>query len=366
MDLSSAPPNGARSGDVSRIVEALEVSYNARSTANAREDALRYLDQIKHSPDAPWYGYSFARDLSAADNVRYFGLTLLGDTIKYRWEELEEPQANTVRGYVIDLAKDASQQSQNFVRNKIGQLWCEVAKRSWGYEWMDMDELLCQLWGASLEHRSLVLYILETLAEEIFNKDDPVAGLRGGDLGKACVNIFTPASTLEAQLPGRDTDLNVRCGDAGWVKRVCELLDWCLVQNQNSSGDNRNLCDVAVKALNTLRAIMPWLIPKAIHETESINHIGRALAVPVIPLQTVRLPLIWSARANVRRRPSKRSAPSTAAPVSRNKMSSTLCVQCLGQTLCRSCPKSTSGRSMAWRSTTWMNQNTICRKSSPR
>ncbi|KAK8254364.1 armadillo-type protein [Phyllosticta capitalensis] len=286
MDLSSAPPNGARSGDVSRIVEALEVSYNARSTANAREDALRYLDQIKHSPDAPWYGYSFARDLSAADNVRYFGLTLLGDTIKYRWEELEEPQANTVRGYVIDLAKDASQQSQNFVRNKIGQLWCEVAKRSWGYEWMDMDELLCQLWGASLEHRSLVLYILETLAEEIFNKDDPVAGLRGGDLGKACVNIFTPASTLEAQLPGRDTDLNVRCGDAGWVKRVCELLDWCLVQNQNSSGDNRNLCDVAVKALNTLRAIMPWLIPKAIHETESINHIGRALAVPVIPLQT--------------------------------------------------------------------------------
>ncbi|KAK7528139.1 armadillo-type protein [Phyllosticta citriasiana] len=287
MDPFSAAPNGSGAFNdeaFSRVLEALDVTYQRGSTNAARHEAQAYLDYVMHVPEAPQYGYRLASDPSSPVEVRFFGLRLLENTIKYHWEELEESKANGMRKGVIELAAEASQQVPQYVRNKIGQLWCEIAKRSWGCEWMDMDAQLCELWARSCEHQSLVLYILETLAEEIFNKDDPVASIRGGDLGKACVNIFTPASTLEEQLPGRDTDFNVRCGEDGWVQRICNSVDECL--NGHRVLDE-NICDIAVRALNTLRATMPWLISKAIYKTGSIYHIGNALAVAMNFLQAL-------------------------------------------------------------------------------
>ncbi|KAK8156679.1 armadillo-type protein [Phyllosticta citrichinensis] len=282
MDPFSAQPNGCGAFNdeaFSRVLEALHVIYNSVSNV-ARHEAQAYLDSVMHVPEAPQYGRRLASDPTSDEKARFFGLLLLEIAIKYHWEELEDPQK--IREWMVELAKEAAQQVRQFVRNKIGQLWCEIAKRSWGCEWTDMDAQLCDLWELSREHQSLVLYILETLAEEIFNKDDPVASIRGGDLGKACVNIFTPASTLEEELPGRDANLNVRCGEDGWAMRICRLVDECL---EDCNVLDEGSCDIAAKALNTLRATMPWLIPKAIHRTGSIYYVGKALDVATKFLQ---------------------------------------------------------------------------------
>ncbi|GME51099.1 ARM repeat-containing protein [Neofusicoccum parvum] len=283
--------------DFSRMLEALEAIFDPRSSNSTRQDASAYLEQVKQHRDAPAYGFQLALDQSHPVHLRYYGLTVLEYSIKYGWEDFSAEQAQAMREWVIQLADGASQQGPVYVRNKIGQLWAEVAKRSWGTEWMDMDEQLVRLWASSLEHQGLVLYILETLAEDVFNREDPVASLRGNELGKACVSIFTPIAVIHDELPGRDPNLDVRYGDEGWVKRVCELLDWCLANNAEK---DENVCQIAVKALNTLRAAMPWLIPKAIVATESVNHIGRALSVPVVPLQTAAIEALFAiyARTN--------------------------------------------------------------------
>jgi hypothetical protein len=148
----------------------------------------------------------------------------------------------------------------------------------------DMDELLVSLWKSSLHHQAVVLYVLETLSEEVFNREDPTAGLRGSDLGRACVEIFTPLAVIQDQLPTREKSLDVRCGDEGWLKRLCDNLGWCLGQDyQNQEAVKTS----AIKSMQALKAAMPWIMPKAIAATQVIEAVCKALATPAVEMQIV-------------------------------------------------------------------------------
>ena len=277
--------NGSSHNDISQVLAALQAIYAPISSNDTRRQATEYLEQAKRHPEAPSQGYTLANDRSQPAALRHYGLTMLEYSIKYNWEDFTEEQGTSLRGCVIELARNVADNDPVYIRNKVAQLWTEVAKRSWGAEWMDMDEQLVSLWTNSLHHQAVVLYVLETLSEEIFNREDPTAGLRGSDLGRACVEIFTPAAVLTEHLPTRDKNLDVRSGDEGWLKRLCTNLGWCLGQDYQNQESIR-IC--AVKTMNALRAAMPWIIPKAIAATQVIEAVCKALAVPVVELQLVR------------------------------------------------------------------------------
>ncbi|KAF2827190.1 ARM repeat-containing protein [Ophiobolus disseminans] len=274
--------NGHAQNDLSQVLEALQAIYASNSSNDTRRQATEYLEQAKRHPDAPSQGYTLANDESQPAALRHYGLTMLEYSIKYKWEDFTEEQGTGLRAYVIELAGNITDNDPVYIRNKVAQLWTEVAKRSWGAEWMDMDEQLCSLWTNSLHHQAVVLYVLETLSEEIFNREDATAGLRGSDLGRACVEIFTPVAVLQEHLPTRDKSLAVRSGEDGWLKRLCANLGWCLEQDYQNQESIRI---AAVKTMNALRAAMPWIIPKAIAATQVIEAVCKALAVPVVELQ---------------------------------------------------------------------------------
>jgi exportin-5 len=276
--------NGSTQNDLSQVLEALQAIYAPNSSNDTRRQATEYLEQAKRHPEAPSQGYTLANDRSQPAALRHYGLTMLEYSIKYNWEDFTADQGTVLRGYVIELARNIIDNDPVYLRNKVAQLWTEIAKRSWGAEWLDMDEQLVSLWTNSLHHQAVVLYVLETLAEEIFNREDATAGLRGSDLGRACVDIFTPLAVLQEHLPTRDKGLDVRCGDEGWLKRLCDNLTWCLGQDYQNQEAVRTC---AVKTMNALRAAMPWIIPKAIAATEVIEALCKALAVPIVDLQLV-------------------------------------------------------------------------------
>ncbi|KAF2758175.1 hypothetical protein EJ05DRAFT_476433 [Pseudovirgaria hyperparasitica] len=260
--------------DLDPVLEALEVIYNAKVPNSTRHAATEYLERAKRHPDAPYTGFTLALNKTQAPALRYYGLSMLEHAIKFTWEDFEQEQALLIRQYVIRLAQQIGPDDPVYLRNKVGQLWTDIAKRAWGAEWLDMDAMLLELWGASLAHQAIVLYVLETLSEEVFNKEDPIAGLRGNELGRACVEIFTPATVLHEQLPNRDTSETIRAGDEGWVARLCGLLDQCLA---NDFRQDERVLSCAVKTLNVLRAAMPWIIPKAISYTNTVDYICKAL-----------------------------------------------------------------------------------------
>ncbi|KAL6705333.1 karyopherin [Coniothyrium glycines] len=278
------PPqsNGHTQSHLSQVLEALQAIYAPASTNDTRRQATEYLEQAKRHPEAPSHGHALARDGSQPAQLRHYGLTMLEYSIKYNWEDFSNDQALALRGYAVELAQNISENDPTYLRNKVAQLWTEIAKRSWGAAWLNMDEQLLSLWTSSLHHQAVVLYVLETLSEEVFNRDDATAGLRGSELGRACVEIFTPTVVLHEQLPTRDKSLEVRCGDEGWLRRLCENLAWCLGQDYQNQETIRTS---AIKTMNAMRAAMPWIIPKAIGATQIVDAVCKALAVPVVDMQ---------------------------------------------------------------------------------
>lgn len=254
------------------IIRALEVIHSPTSTNELRKQALSFVESLKEADAAARNGFLLASRADHAPVVRYFGLTLLDHVLRHLSFTNAEESAN-LRSMILQLAENVRPEDPNYLRNKIPQLWSEAAKKSWGLDWMDMDAALVKFWGSSLVHNELVLAVLETLSEDVFFREDTVSSLRGSELNRALVEIFTPAAIVEQINPDKNTNAALRCGQEGWLVRICEFLDNC-IQNVSSSPQAR---DAAIKALTALRSAFSWSIYKAVTASQAVSSVFRAL-----------------------------------------------------------------------------------------
>ncbi|KAK4244668.1 armadillo-type protein [Corynascus novoguineensis] len=278
---------------LSKIHEALKVVHSPYSPNQARQEAQAFLENVKSLPDSPSHGFNLAFSKPQEPIVRHYGLSLLEHAVKQNWEEYGAEHREYLRSWVLQLAETVSAQDPPYLRNKIAQLWVELAKRAWVASWMDMDHLLVRIWRGSDSpvHKQFVLQILETLSDEIFNGDDTVVALREGALSKACVEIFTPAAILAEAFPNRQAGPDVRCEDDGWLSRVTQLISECLSSGIEQAEDVR-AC--AVKALNVLNSAVPWAIPKALNAVGCRPAMCSCLATPSVPVQKAALESLHS------------------------------------------------------------------------
>ncbi|KAJ5930247.1 hypothetical protein N7466_005740 [Penicillium verhagenii] len=257
------------------IIRALEAIHSPASSNELRKEALSFVESLKNSDAAARNGFLLASRADHAYVVRYFGLTLLDHVLRHMsfstTASNTEESAN-VRSMILQLAENIRPEDPAYFRNKIPQLWSEAAKKSWTLDWVDMDQSLVKFWGSSLVHNELVLAVLETLSEDVFFREDTVSSLRGSELNRALVEIFTPAAIVEQINPDKNRSAE-RCGDEGWLVRICEFLDNC-IQNASSSTQAR---DSAVKALTTLRSALSWSIYKAVVASQVVSAIFRSL-----------------------------------------------------------------------------------------
>ena len=271
---------------LSRIHQALEVVHSSYSANDARRQAQEFLEDVKDHAEAPMQGYNLASNKTHSPIVRHYALSMLEHAIRYRWSTYSEDEAKAIREWVVELGRSVAGTDPAYLRNKIAQLWIEVAKRCWGAEWLDMDAMLAQLWQIvdSAAHKELVLFVLENLSEEIFAGDDSVVAMREGVLSKACVEIFTPTAVLVEVFPNRQPGPDVRYGPEGWLSRISEFLNYCI---HSSSRPSPEIKACAIKALSVLLSLMPWAIPKAISNAQCVRVLTSGLASPVPEIQKV-------------------------------------------------------------------------------
>lgn len=269
-----------------RIHEALELVHSSYSTNDARRQASLYLEEVKADDEAPYHGFSLASDKTQQPVVRHYALSLLEHAIKHKWGDYSAAQATALREWVLQLSQGITSEDPLYLRNKTAQLWVEIAKRCWAGEWTDMDELLVRLWElpGSMVHKEFVLFVLETLSDEVFNGEDTVAVLREGVLSKACVEIFTPAIVLAEAFPNRQIGASVRHGEEGWLVRLGELLPQCLGADTAQSSQYMTC---AAKTLAVYRSVMPWAIPRAIASASCAQQMCASLAAPSVSVQLV-------------------------------------------------------------------------------
>ena len=277
------------------ISNALNATLDPRIPNDIRQQALQHLEQVKSQPDAPQYGFILADDWKQSDAVRYYGLQLLENAVRYRWADYSDNQTVQLRTWVKRLAGSVREQDALYIRNKIAQLWVEVAKRCWGDEWMDMDSLLVTLWEKSMGEKGtankiLVLYVLETLSEDIINSEDAVAGLRLDVLGNALNEIMVPSALYAELAATRSERQDVRNGNEGWLARVCAFFAECVERVRVGAGGPRELVQsmstCAIKAAHALRPTMAWINLKAAVEVDCVDCVFRSFETADVPLQT--------------------------------------------------------------------------------
>ncbi len=278
--------NGSETSLLARIHEALELVHSPYSPNESRKEASLFLEEIKADDEAPYHGFTLAYDRSQQAVVRHYALSLLEHAIKHKWQDYSEAQAETLRGWILQLSEHIAQDDPLYLRNKTAQLWVEIAKRSWAGDWINMDELLVQLWDvpSSVVHKEFVLFVLETLSDEIFTGDDATAALRETVLKRSCVEIFTPAIVLTTSFPNAQTVPALRYGDEGWLVRLGQLLDECL-NNDVLNNEQYRIC--AVKTLAVFKTALPWATSNAIAAASCVKHMCRSLAASSVPVQMV-------------------------------------------------------------------------------
>ncbi|KAF1988177.1 hypothetical protein K402DRAFT_329073 [Aulographum hederae CBS 113979] len=259
---SSASAPGAPA-EFARILEALRVVHDPNPTADnsARRDATQYLDRAKRLPTAFSHGMSIASDRTQSAELRHYGLSMLEFTITYSWDSYPQEVTEVLQENVVRLAQDVNDRDPSFVRNKVGQLWIEATKRSWGIQWMSMDEQLQQLWQSSVCHQALVLYILETLTDELFSKDEPFTGPRAHELKSLLWEITLPWNQLSERIRSRANEpgFHARHGTDGWMSRVDAKLKGYLQTDRNLRNELGHTC--IVRSLGALRAAMSFTPP---------------------------------------------------------------------------------------------------------
>jgi len=282
--------NGAMSSDgnqktpqMGQILHALEIVHNPRTSNSLRQEASRYLEDVRSNEEAPYHGFGLASTKDQSAIVRHYGLSLLDYAIRHRWSDYTAEQSKQLRDWVLELAFGAHRQDPPYLKNKIAEAWVELAKRSWGVDWMDMDEALNGLWEGLFPQKMLALTILEALSDEVFGTEDTVTALRGNELTKACVVIFTPVDVLSEEFPTRESSNIIRHVPDGWISSLSLSLETFL--REQAVDDDSQF--VAAKTLSALRSIVTWAIPGALVFARTVDRVCACLAVSEMSVQLV-------------------------------------------------------------------------------
>ena len=287
VDLHDAP-SATADQTLEGLKQAIDAIYNPQSDNDVRKNATLYLDRAKSHPNAPSTGFTLASNTSEPATVRHFGLALLEYTVRYRWHDLDHDAADSCRRMVIELAQKVDDNEKVFIRNKIAQLWVDIAKKIWPDEWHDLDSQLLQLWQATFAHQMMALHMLEMLSDDAFAKEEYADGSKGGNVGKACSEIFTPLQAYAALFPNRDQLPYIRAGEEGWFIRLLERLKWSC--ENLSAGEQPKAA--ALQILSTLRSTMSWIFLRVAATHSCVESLATCLQAPDTDIQTVSVILI--------------------------------------------------------------------------
>lgn len=100
---------------------------------------------------APVYGRYFA-DWSRPQSgiIRHFGLGLLENSLRYKWQKYSEQDRELIRDCAVELAQQYAaippgQSCENYLVEKLACVFSELIEREWPQRWPELNGLLEQL-----------------------------------------------------------------------------------------------------------------------------------------------------------------------------------------------------------------------------
>ncbi|KAJ1977866.1 karyopherin [Dimargaris cristalligena] len=217
-----------------QIVQALNTVHSGTQvTAEQRHQAERICENAKESPQAALYGHHLAHQTQGyPDTARHFGLSLIENTIRYRWDDAHYSDSDRlqIRDAVVQLATEGLKpegHELHFIKEKVAQLLTGLTERLWPQQWPELDQVLQTMYATSPTLQEISLVAIKNLADDLGPFEDPLAILRKQDLTDAliCVSLSSPALQLaypkgiKSHANKSVTVMPVLTDNVGWLVR---------------------------------------------------------------------------------------------------------------------------------------------------
>lgn len=292
-----------------KVVEALNVLHNNKSTNDERLEAQTFLDFLKNDKESLYWGYQLALSDFYKTNyiARHFGLLLLQNFIDNNFSTIDENKKSIVKTWVIDLTKKIDKKDPYFIKEKIALLWVSLAKKIWfvglskcfesdtckiyncgdtmEYDekdsnnenidteknfslWSTMDHDLYDLWKSDYILREMSILILTTLFEEVFFFDSSTELESSNVLNKLCMFIVMPDDVYYFMYEKNELLTKYKHSECGWFSLWIDFLFELVSEN---SLEEKTKIFFILKILTLFKFCLNWIHPSIIFNKNVLN-----------------------------------------------------------------------------------------------
>eukprot|EP00123_Amoebidium_parasiticum_P017948 comp24043_c0_seq2/m.43098 comp24043_c0_seq2/g.43098 ORF comp24043_c0_seq2/g.43098 comp24043_c0_seq2/m.43098 type:complete len:1076 (-) comp24043_c0_seq2:246-3473(-) len=232
------------------LLEAVVNTVYSPTTPQQQALANQTLMQFKALPDA-WTRVDRIIELSTNQQTKYFGLSILEETIKTKWKSLPPEQREAIKGYIVGLVISTSTNVQMVVEQKLylqkmNQILVQILKQEWPHNW---QSFIPDIVAASRTNETMCqnnMVILKLLSEEVFDFSS-----------------------------GQMTHRKARKLKDTMCEQFGEVFQLCMFVLDNTSSN------VLIKAtLETLLRFLSWIPLGYMFETDLISRLHKYLGIP--------------------------------------------------------------------------------------
>lgn len=153
-----------------QLIAAVEVMMSPTAPREGRIEAFQKCEQFKQSsPIALQCGLALGQP-THNPMVRHFGLKILEDTIKLRWNEMAPEQKFFLKENVMKMIASGTNNLMSeltHIKDGISRLVVEIIKREWPQQWPTLLTELDQLCQKGETQTEMVMFVLLRLVEDV-------------------------------------------------------------------------------------------------------------------------------------------------------------------------------------------------------
>ncbi|XP_047459747.1 exportin-5 [Mugil cephalus] len=245
-----------------QLVKAVNVIMDAETSQMYRLEALKFCEEFKETSSlcVPC-GLQLA-DKAQPAVVRHFGLQILEQVIKFRWNNMQQQEKVQLKECSMQLLSNGTHsilEEESHIKDVLSRIVVEMIKREWPQNWPDMLKEMEALTGQGEAQTELVMLILLRLAEDVITFQTLPTQRRRDIQQTLTQNMDSIFSFMMAILQINVEDYRKLKGLPG---RECQA---------------RAHCRVAVVTLNTLAGYIDWVT--LVHITSGNCHLLEMLCL---------------------------------------------------------------------------------------
>ncbi|KAL8619551.1 hypothetical protein ACOMHN_019607 [Nucella lapillus] len=155
---------------LSTVVVAVRTVMSPTATQQQRAAAHQVCEEFREkSPACLECGVILAGQQNSAI-IRHFGLQLMEHSIKFRWQEINDAQKETLKTKTLELIDQGTLnllKEEVHVKDAVSRILVELMKRLWPQLWPDLFQKLHELCHRGPTQTELVLKVFLRLVEDI-------------------------------------------------------------------------------------------------------------------------------------------------------------------------------------------------------